>query len=51
MQNLNIGVNDKKWTDHDLHAYRWFNLGMQVYGIERSYPRIDVDQIWKQYFK
>ena len=29
MQNLNMSVNDKMWTDLDLH--KWSNLGMGVY--------------------
>ena len=49
MQNLNIGVNDKVRTDPDLH--KGSNLGMGVYAIERSYPKVGVGQIWKQYLK
>ena len=49
MQNLNIGVYDKVRTDFDLH--KGSNLGMGVYAIERSYPKVDVGQIWKQYLK
>ena len=46
-QNLNMGVNDKVRTDLDLH--KGSNLGMGVYAIERSYPKVGVGQIWKQY--
>ena len=42
-QNLNMGVNDKVRTDLDLH--KGSNLGMGVYAIERSYPKIGVGQI------
>ena len=38
-------VNDKVRTDLDLHK------GMGVYAIERSYPKVGVGQIWKQYLK
>ena len=41
-----------KWqirTDFDLH--KGYNLGMGVYAIERSYPKVGVCQIWKQYIK
>ena len=44
-----MDVNDKERTDLDL--YKWFNLGMRVYAIERSYPKVGVGQILKQYFK
>ena len=44
-----MGVNDKERTDLDLH--KGSNLGMGVYAIERSYPKVDVGQIWKQYLK
>ena len=40
---LNIGVYDKVRTDFDLH--KGSNLGMGVYAIERSYPKVDVGQI------
>ena len=43
MQNLNMGVNDKVRTDLDL--YKGSNLGMGVYVIERSYPKVGVCQI------
>ena len=43
MQNLNIGVNDKVITDLDLH--KGSNLGMGVYTIERSYPKVGVGLI------
>ena len=42
-QNLNMGVNDKVRTDLDLH--KGFNLGMGVYAIERSNPKVGVGQI------
>ena len=44
-----MGVNDKVRTDFNLH--KGYNLGMGVYAIERSYPKVGVGQIWKQYFK
>ena len=44
-----MGVNDKVRTDLDLH--KGSNLGMGVYVIERSYPKVGVGQIWKQYLK
>ena len=44
-----MGVNDKVRTDLDLH--KWSNLGIWVYTIERSYPKVGVGQIWKQYLK
>ena len=44
-----MGVNDKVRTDLDLH--KGFNLGMEVYAIERSYPKVGVSQVWKQYLK
>ena len=43
MQNLNMSVNDKVRTDPAL--YKGSNLGMGVYAIERSYPKVDVGQI------
>ena len=48
-QNLNMGAKDKVRTDLDLHKKSI--LGMGVYAIERSYPKIGVGQIWKQYLK
>ena len=42
-QNFNMGVNDKVRTDLDLH--KGSNLGMGMYAIERSYPRVSVGQI------
>ena len=48
-QNLNMDVNDKVRTDLDLHKRS--NLGMGVYAIGRSYSKIGVGQIWKQYLK
>ena len=44
-----MGVNDKVRNDLDL--YKGANLGMGVYAIERSYPKVGVGQIWKQYLK
>ena len=44
-----MGVNDKVRTDLDL--YKGSNLGMGVYAIKRSYPKVGVCQIWKQYRK
>ena len=44
-----MGVKDKVRTDLDLH--KGSILGMGVYAIERSYPKVDVGQIWKQYLK
>ena len=46
---LNMGVKDKVRTDLDLH--KGSILGMAVYAIERSYPKVGVGQIWKQYLK
>ena len=40
-----MGVNDKVKTDLDLYK------GMGVYATERSYPKANVGQIWKQYLK
>ena len=42
-----MSINDKVRTDLDLQ--QGSNLGMWVYVIERSYPKIGVGQIWKQY--
>ena len=44
-----MGVNDKERTDLDLD--KGSNLGIGVYAIERSYPKVGVGQIWKQYLK
>ena len=44
-----MGVNDKVRTDLDL--YKVSNLGMGVYAIERSYPKVGVGQIRKQDLK
>ena len=44
-----MDVNDKERTDLDLH--KWSNSGTGVYVIERSYPKVGVGQIWKQYLK
>ena len=43
MQNLNMGVNDKERTDLDL--YKGSNFGIEMYAIERSYPKVGVGQI------
>ena len=41
-----MGVNDKVRTDLDLHVvHKGSNLGMGVYAIERSYPKVGVGQI------
>ena len=45
MQNLNMGVNDKVRTNLDLHVHEGSNLGMGVYAIERSSPKVGVGQI------
>ena len=44
-----MGVKDKVRTDLDLHKESI--LWMVVYAIERSYPKVGVGQIWKQYLK
>ena len=44
-----MGVNNNVWTD--LGLYRGSNLGMGVYAIEKSYPKVGVGQIGKQYLK
>ena len=44
-----MGVNDKVRTD--LGLYKGSNLGMGMYAIERSYPKVGVGQIWKQCLK
>ena len=44
-----MGVNDKVRTDLDLH--KGSILGIGVYAIERSYFKVGVGQIWKQYLK
>ena len=44
-----MGVNDKVWTGLDyIESLIW---GWGVYAIKRSYPKVGVGQIWKQYFK
>ena len=40
---LNMGVKDKVRTDLDLHKESI--LGMGMYAIERSYPKVGVGQI------
>ena len=44
-----MGVKDKVRTDLDLHKESI--LGMGMYAIESSYPKVAVGQIWKQYLK
>ena len=44
-----MDVNEKVRTELDLH--KGSNLRMGVHAIERSYPKIGVRQIWKQYRK
>ena len=44
-----MGVKDKVRTDLDLHKEPI--LGMGMYAIERSYPKVGVGQMWKQYLK
>ena len=44
-----MGVNDKVRTD--FYLYKGSNLEMGVYAIVRSYPKVGVGQIWKQYLK
>ena len=44
-----MGVKDKVRTDLDLHKESI--LGMGMYAIERSYPKVGVGQIWKQNLK
>ena len=44
-----MGVKDKVRTDLDLHKESILGVGM--YAIERSYPKVGVGQIWKQYLK
>ena len=44
-----MGVKDKVRTDLDLHKESI--LGMGVYATERSYPKVGVGQIWRQYLK
>ena len=44
-----MGVNDNIRTDLDLHKRS--NLGLGMYAIERSYPKVGVGQLWKQYLK
>ena len=42
-KNFNMGVKDKVRTDLDLHQESV--LGMGVYAIESSYPKVSVGQI------
>ena len=44
-----MGIKDKVRTDLDLHKESI--LGMGVCTFERSYPKVGVGQIWKQYLK
>ena len=50
-QNLNAKLKHgcKRQSDLDLHKVSI--LGMGMYAIERSYPKVGVGQIWKQYLK
>ena len=41
-----MDVNDKVWTDLDLH--KGSNWGLKVYAVERTCPEVGVGQIWKQ---
>ena len=43
LKRKNMGVNDKVRIDIDLH--KGSNLGMGVYTIERSYPKVGVGQV------
>ena len=42
-------VKDKVRTDLDWHKESIWGMG--VYATERSYPKVGVGQIWKQYLK
>ena len=44
-----MGVKDKVRTDLDLHKECILEMG--VYATERSYPKVGVGQIWRQYLK
>ena len=44
-----MGIKDKVRTDFDL--YKESILGMGMYAIERSYSKVGVGQIWKQFLK
>ena len=44
-----MGIKDKVRTDIDLHKESILEMG--VYAIERSYHKVGVGQIWKQYLK
>ena len=44
-----MGAKNNVRTDLDL--YKESILGMGLYAIERSYPKVGVGQIWKQYLK
>ena len=44
-----MGVKDKVKTDLDLHKRSI--LGMGVFATERSYPKVGVGKIWRQYLK
>ena len=51
-QNLNAKLKHGcKWQRTDLDLHKGSNLGMGVYAIERSYPKVGVGQILKQYLK
>ena len=42
-QNFNMVVNYKMWADLDLYIRS--NLGVRVYAIERSYPKVGLGKI------
>ena len=44
-----MDVKDKVRTDLDLHKESYFRDG--VYATKRSYPKVGVGQIWRQYLK
>ena len=44
-----MGLNDKVRADLDLH--NGSNLGMGVYTVERSYPKVGVGQTLKRYLE
>ena len=44
-----MGVKDEVRTDLDLHKESILRIG--VYATERSYPKVGVGQIWRQYLK
>ena len=46
-----MGENDKVRTDLDQYKGANGDGDHGVYAIERSYPKVGVGQIWKQYLK